>query len=89
MADSYNEATADIESVRDALNALLNVTGTVRLARQAVLVPDTSLAAVEGALVLAEREAERIYSWLDSQSGRFDCLYCTPDPAIASDEEGA
>jgi hypothetical protein len=70
MANGYNEATAPMNGSPEALNALLNVAGAIRLARDVVLReagPNEDLAASEGVLLLAEREAERIYTWLEEE----------------------
>lgn len=68
MASGYNEATAPMDGSPAVLNALLNVAGAIRLARNVVLREaghNDDLAAAEGVLVLAEREAERVYTWLE------------------------
>jgi hypothetical protein len=69
MSSNYNEATAPMKGSPDALNALLNVAGAIRLAREAVqreAGANDYLSAAEGVLVLAEREAERVYTWLEA-----------------------
>jgi hypothetical protein len=70
MVSGYNEATAAMDGSPAALNALLNVAGAIRVARNVVLReagPNEDLAAAEGVLVLAEREAERVYTWLEEE----------------------
>jgi hypothetical protein len=89
MANRYNEATAPIAEIGDALMATYNVAGALRLARQVVIHEagrNEDLAAAYNVLILAEREAARLYTWLGEEQLR-NCREKHPAEEAGAHEE--